>query len=77
MDEKTNRLIETSSAGFFTNLTYGALVLVVGWVLGYLLGFGLSRAVKSKALGAIFRYICPFIGVLAAGPLAWKLFVAA
>jgi hypothetical protein len=30
--------------------------------------------VQSKALGAVLRYICPFVGLLAAGPLALKLF---
>ncbi|WP_459203495.1 hypothetical protein ACQVRV_00120 (plasmid) [Ralstonia pseudosolanacearum] len=74
MDDKTQRIIEKSTAGFFTNLTYGALTLVIGVGLGYLLGLGLSRAVRSKVLGSFFRYLCPFIGLLAAGPLAFKLF---
>jgi|APMI01.1.fsa_nt_gi hypothetical protein len=76
MDEKTHQLIKSSTAGFFTNLTYGALVLLAGWAFGYLLGVGLSRVVQSKALGAVLRYICPFVGLLAAGPLALKLFAA-
>ncbi|KVV25079.1 hypothetical protein WK78_03015 [Burkholderia cepacia] len=75
MDEKTQRVIEQSSSAFLSYNTYAAIALLAGLLLGWVLGRALSGATSSKAAGAVVRRICPFVGLLAAAPLAYKLFM--
>ncbi len=73
MNDKTQRLIEHSAAGFLAPTTYAVLVLLLGLALGWVLGRALSRLLASPSAGAFFRRVCPFLGLLAASPLAYKL----
>lgn len=57
MDDKEQRIIENSAAGFFTDLTYGALILLIGAGFGYLLGIGLSRAVRSMSARKLTKHL--------------------
>lgn len=73
MDEKTQRVIEQSSAAFLSNNTYAVCAILIGLFLGWVLGRALSKVVSSKAVGSVCRRVCPFIGLTAAAPLAYKL----
>lgn len=78
MDDKTTDRVVSASLDYFGRNTFFALlVLVIGWGLGWLLGFGLSRVLESKTGVAICRRLCPIVGVIAAFPLAYKLMFSA
>lgn len=78
MDEKTADRVMSASLDYFSRTTFFALlVLVIGWGLGWLLGFALARSIESKTGAAICRRLCPIIGVIAAFPLAYKLMFSA
>lgn len=78
MDEQTADRVMAASLDYFGRDAFLAvMVLVVGWCLGWLLGFAIARSIESKAGGAICRRLLPFVGEVAALPLAFKLMLSA
>lgn len=78
MDEKTTDRVVSASLDYFSRTTFFALlVLVIGWGLGWLLGFALARSIESKTGATLCRRLCPIVGVIAAFPLAYKLMFSA
>lgn len=78
MDQETgSRLLGALVDSFGSPTFLGLLGLLLGWLFGAMLGAGVARSVSSPRLARACRRVGPFIGVLAALPLAYKLLFAA
>lgn len=78
MDDETRSRLFGAAADSFGSATFlGILAVLLGWLFGAMLGAGLARSVSSPRLASACRRIGPFIGVLAALPLTYKLLFVA